>query len=209
MIDLIRILSRLAEQRPLFHAEADFQHALAWEIQRQLSDADLRLEVPYSREDRREHIDIILNLGGEKYAIELKYKTKKLWANVRGEEFNLRDQHARDIGRYDFIKDIVRLEHRVMSNVFTGAFAAILTNDNNYWSSNADGSTVDAAFRIEENRKLAGKLAWSPDASEGTTAGRKSPLELSNSYSCKWTDYSLLVGEGAKELRYLLLEISP
>ena len=32
MIQIAQVLSTLAVQRPVFHSEADFQHALAWEI---------------------------------------------------------------------------------------------------------------------------------------------------------------------------------
>lgn len=38
------LMSQLAGTRPIFHSEADFQHALAWEIQNQHPQAAVRLE---------------------------------------------------------------------------------------------------------------------------------------------------------------------
>jgi hypothetical protein len=36
----------LRDKRPVFYNEADFQHALAWELQLADPAADLRLEIP-------------------------------------------------------------------------------------------------------------------------------------------------------------------
>jgi hypothetical protein len=44
------ILSTLAALRPLFHSEADLQHALAWEFHHRWPDADVCLESPRDRE---------------------------------------------------------------------------------------------------------------------------------------------------------------
>ena len=46
VVEIGEILSALAEQRPVFHSEADFQHAFAWEIHQQLPMASVRLELP-------------------------------------------------------------------------------------------------------------------------------------------------------------------
>ena len=37
-------LAKLAKKRPVFHSEADFQHALAWELQLDDPTAGIRLE---------------------------------------------------------------------------------------------------------------------------------------------------------------------
>lgn len=47
MIDIEQVLKELAKKRPVFHSEADFQHALAWEIQITYPDANIRLEKPF------------------------------------------------------------------------------------------------------------------------------------------------------------------
>ena len=40
------VLTALAKQRPIFHSEADFQHAIAWEMHKHLPRASVRLERP-------------------------------------------------------------------------------------------------------------------------------------------------------------------
>ncbi len=44
-LDIHGALGRLSAVRPIFHSEADFQHALAWTIQLQHPDATIRLEI--------------------------------------------------------------------------------------------------------------------------------------------------------------------
>jgi len=56
------------------------------------------------------HLDIQLSGGDRSLGIELKYKTRALSLEINGEWFRLKDQAAQDIARYDFIKDLHRLE---------------------------------------------------------------------------------------------------
>ncbi len=51
-----------------------------------------------------------MRVESQKLAIELKYKTRHLLGIVGGEIYDLGDQAAQDLGRYDFFKDIERLE---------------------------------------------------------------------------------------------------
>lgn len=43
-VDIAAALSALAAQRLVFHSERDFQHALAWQIQLNYPEAQIRLE---------------------------------------------------------------------------------------------------------------------------------------------------------------------
>lgn len=42
--DVEQTMARLAARRPIFHSEADFQHAFAWQVQIDHPDARIRLE---------------------------------------------------------------------------------------------------------------------------------------------------------------------
>ena len=46
MLALHKAMDDLARRRPVFHAEADFQHALAWHLRRSGAVDDVRLEKP-------------------------------------------------------------------------------------------------------------------------------------------------------------------
>ncbi len=46
---LHKLMADLAAHRPIFHSEADFQHALAWQIHEAMPDCEIRLEWPYPK----------------------------------------------------------------------------------------------------------------------------------------------------------------
>jgi hypothetical protein len=71
LLDLNQVLESLAEKRPVFHSEADFQHALAWEIHNVKSDASIRLELPVRADDGAVHLDLLVVCDHQRFAIEL------------------------------------------------------------------------------------------------------------------------------------------
>ena len=167
MLDIETIMRALARDRPLFHSEADFQHALAWRMHEAMPDSGIRLE--YKPPGKRIYLDLWLERIG--VAIELKYRTRKpalkrkLALEHNGEAFELRNQSANDISRYDFMKDIQRLESLSGIPRAKAGFAIFLTNDHLYWNEPARRDTVDASFHMNEGRQLRGEMAWSERAS--------------------------------------------
>lgn len=200
----------LAAHRPVFHSEADFQHALAWEVQRSLPRAAVRLERPVKVPDRIKplHVDVWIEQEGEAIVIELKYKTRILQASERGELFLVQNHGAQDLGRYDFIKDIWRAETVVEHSTRVVGHAVMLTNDPSYWSPPRNSHTVDSEFRLHDGRELQGSLNWGAHAGEGTMRGREEPLGLSGSYLLRWKDYSQTRAEKHARFRYLHVEIN-
>ena len=72
MLNLVEEMLALAAIRPIFHSEADFQHALALSLIARHPDLELRLEHP--RDGVAGAIDIIGRSGGRRVlALELKY----------------------------------------------------------------------------------------------------------------------------------------
>ena len=61
MLDIHQVMADLANRRPVFHSEADFQHELALEIRRVWVDCPIRLEFPpFPDRDKRMALDIWL-----------------------------------------------------------------------------------------------------------------------------------------------------
>lgn len=206
MIDWKSTLCELSAERPVFHSEADFQHALAWKLRERHPDAYLRLEYrPFS--DERVSVDIWMRTAEAAAAIELKYFTRKANVEVAGEHFNLRDQSAQDIRRYDFVKDISRLERIVAHHEDVSGHVILISNDSSYWSHSANRSTADAAFRIHEGSDLTGLLKWSELASAGTMRSREAVLHVQGRYVSAWNDYSEVPNERFGKFRYLLVDI--
>jgi hypothetical protein len=200
------VMLQLAQERPLFHAEADFQHALAWKLHERHPSASIRLEHPLAKMERRAYVDIRISDSGRTYLLELKYKTRRLDLELKGEQYHLRDQAAQDLGRYDFLKDIERLEHAVTSPV-EGGWAIFLTNDSSYWAPLRNSEFAYASFALCEGRALNGRLEWGAQASPGTRRGREAPIVLSGTYALSWREYSVLGQAGYSRFRYLCVPI--
>jgi hypothetical protein len=117
------------------------------------------------------------------------------------------DQSAQDIGRYDFIKDLRRLEQIVSGRSDITGYAIFLTNDSAYWAPPKSSQTVDASFRIHDGRILTGDLGWASGASEGTMRGREDRLHVNGAYKLSWKDYSEISQKSYGRLRYLLAKV--
>ena len=89
VLNLLHVLKSLCRKRSVFHSEADFQFALAWEIQLLIPTAEIRLEYPPEGEPNK-YIDILVRNEGSVFPIELKYKTRKLSVFVDSEQYNLK-----------------------------------------------------------------------------------------------------------------------
>ena len=123
------------------------------------------------------------------------------------EIFDLLNQSAQDIGRYDFLKDIQRLERIVFDRNDIVGYAVFLTNDSAYWITPRNINTVDANFRIYQGRILSGELSWGSHASEGTMRGREETIHIKGAYNLNWQDYSEPSQESYGKFRYLLVKI--
>jgi hypothetical protein len=204
------LLTHLAASRPVFHSEADFQHALAWRIHEAHPTLAVRLEYRPPLPDSRVYVDVWATDGRAALALELKYKTRRLQVTVKGEPFNLLDQSAQDLGRYDLIKDVCRLEKIAASSpagTFTG-YVVLLTNDSAYWAAPRSAGTVDAPFRVHEGRMLCGDLLWGADAGAGTIKTREGTLRVSGSYPLQWADYSSPHSGSYGRFRYLAIRVA-
>ena len=203
------VLEQLASKRPIFYSEADLQHALAWELQTQNPAAAVRLEYPANLNGKTAYIDIFVRNGDSVMAIELKYKTRRTSIDHNGETYALRDQSANDQGRYDFIKDIQRLESFVRTTLNANSYAIFIANDGAYWNPPQKPNTVDAEFRIHDGRVLANTLSWSGNFKPGTVAGRTAPIVLRHTYTLEWDEYSSFSNVRHGRFRFLMVRVSP
>lgn len=189
-MDITAILEALRTKRVVFHSEADFQFALAWEIQLRYPSAAVRLEYP-PPDDPTKYIDILIRLGDDVYPIELKYKTKLFNVVVGGEPYFLKNHGAQDVGKYDFVKDICRVEaFREHVAGYREGYAIWLTNDPYYWTATKNGDAGYAAFSVHHGAVKNGAMAWGASMNEGSIKGREKPLALSGNYRIDWRDYS-------------------
>ncbi len=208
-LDIHGLMRELSETRPIFHSEADFQHALAWQIHEAMPDSQIRLEYPFRHDGNTMNLDIWLPT--ERMAIELKYLAKRLELNFKAERFAMNNHGASDQRRYDFLLDVQRLEYiaNYEDESARAGFAVLLTNDPAYWKSPTIGweSTIDADFRLHEGRKVMGPLMWAAHAGAGSIKGREEPIDIIGSYDLNWRDYSRLGESNNQQFRYLAVMV--
>ena len=192
-------LTNLTKQRPVFCSEADFQFAFSEVLRVYLPNAKIRLERPFPvGKGKYYHVDLWVEDEGKIYPIELKYKTKKCNIIFDDGPFLLKDQSAEDLGRYDYIADIKRIENiKVLRpETFGEGYAIMLTNDASYYDPQRQHHkpTIDSDFRIYDGVNLTGLLRWKPTPNskipveEGDRGSRKA-ITLSGNYPIKWTMY--------------------
>jgi hypothetical protein len=187
-------LGLLRQSRPVFHSEADFQHALAWAAH--LSDPSLRVRLE-TRPEPGMRLDLLISRPAtdRHLALELKYLTAAWDGEVDGERIALLHQGAQDIRAYDVVKDIQRVERFVDGWPGWSGAVLVVANDPAYWSRPGHGRPTNAdAFRIYDQQLLSGSRTWGPATGAGTMKGRKAAIELRGSYTCRWEDYSTLPG---------------
>ena len=212
MIDMCAVLQALGDRRPVFHSEADFQHALAWQLHLCYSNCNIRLERPFPIHEEAIHVDIWCDTPACSLAIELKYVTRELNVVIHGERFALKNQAAEDVRRYDFLRDIQRLESIAESSHSVCGYAIILTNNHLFWQKPTQGNVNDAEFRIHERRLNSGTHDWGPNTGDGTKKDREDPIEIHDTYDLTWQDYADVHDDGGSPsalFRYLLVRAEP
>jgi hypothetical protein len=195
----------LSARRPIFHSEADFQHALAWEIQTTHRDAEIRLEKRVAI-DPSINIDILVTVGRSSFGIELKYPRRSMSVEVDGEVFTLATG-ADDHGRVYALEDFARLERLVEDGVLASGIFVMLTNIPNVWMPAASKTRVlYDEFRIHDGHTLSGRMAWGDWGEPGGRPSGRGIVELRGTYPLVWRHYSHLPGG---DFRYLLVGIEP
>ena len=194
---ITKALQALFSENRIFCSEADFQFALAWKIKELNPAADIRLEYIPWLFDKNMHIDIVVFIDGQMIPVELKYKTKGFIGTVGKESVYLKDQSAQDLGRYDFLHDVQRMEKITYSRIYPikKAYSILLTNDQNYWEIPGPRKRErnDEEFRIHEGTVIHGEKNWKSGTGSSTKKYREEPIILRGTYTIKWNDYILIL----------------
>ncbi len=197
-------MKHLARRHPLFHREADFQHAFAWLAHELEPAADVRLERRLSAETN-ERVDLLLVVGDLSIAVELNYPLAELHATVIDEPFIQRAHGADDVVRFNYVWDIVRLERLVDGGVAHAGVAVLLTNVAWLWQprkTSARGPAADTEFSVHDGRELTGQLSWTGTATWWRIQKLPEAVHLRGRYPMRWQLYSTVDGDGRGEVRW-------
>ena len=218
-----KALRELLKERPVFHSEADFQHEFAMGLRKIKGFKKMRLEKPFyvkgkSKESNKIELDIYAEIDNKKIGVELKYKTRRMDV-IWGEElFSLKSHYAQNLGRYDFIKDIYRLEALRKNNpVIDAGFAIMLTNDSAYYelSRRSKESKFGISFLLKGEKGdvvlKSGILDWKRGYNLNSVGNARSVgIPLSKSYGLAWKNacvYKNGQDEKVQDFKYLLVAV--
>lgn len=215
--DLEKIIDSFADIGLVFSNEQDFQFQLGKELKKlsfvkevyfemlSLKNSYLYIQQELMKDpkykltrDVKEYYDLIVELDDGTYvAIELKYKTpqKICFYETKFGKFITLSQGAYDLGAYDFLEDISRLE-KINTRYFPNGikiskgYCIFLTNDKNYRFNDFSGSKIWKNYSLRTD-KLRGELPIG--STEIPYLKRYEPLILENDYplSKYWHDYKL------------------
>ena len=124
----------------VFLSEADLQVNLAFYLKKENNEVFLEYHVKslvgYPWKNENIYIDFVIKEGDKYLPIEIKYKTsnEEIDLNVFGKEDKtlLKQQGAQSNGRYDFWKDVKRLELLKKEYKLEEGIALFVTNDKSY-----------------------------------------------------------------------------
>lgn len=207
MINIELVMLELGKRFTLFHSEDDFKFQLAWIIKEMYPMVIVNLERKL-RPDLSDRTDLVVSDTNLQVPIELKYKTTKLDAVINAERFILKYQGARDYARYDFLRDISRIESLVRSidSIIEG-YAIIITMDQSILKE-AQLNTNAASFPIHQGNTIHGNYSFAEKAKEKNLA-RSRTLSIKGKYQMKWYEYSRIeVSNRIESLYCLIVKVS-
>ncbi len=209
ILDIEKCVKSLSKKRPIFHSEKDFQFALAWEIQKEYSKANIRLEYPVDKMD----IDIVVFCGENNKTmipIELKWLRTDFKCCINGEKFQLSLSGAEAEVRYDCLKDIKRIESiSETRDNFVEGYTIWLSNIETHFN----GDHKYMLFDISQGKIHTGKIDWdrddkknikntTKDTLKNVEKSRKEPIKLNGEYEFKWIHYSIIAESEIEDKKY-------
>lgn len=204
-------LHALGEERPLFHSEADFVLELAMKLKELNPVLKFRAERPYANNNGTIYLDLEVINESKKYAIELKYKTKKFVDSIYNEPYNLTSHYAPNLSRFDFWADLERVQFLISKCQFAGGFVVFLTNDSNYWNNDSKGY-MSYGFNLKDKRTVQKNkiLKWSNQPSEASVGKIDKKrlgkcFQFQKPYTLNWDLFSELKDQ-KQVFKYLLVE---
>lgn len=203
--NIYSIIDTLSKTRKIFHSEADFQFSIAWEIKKKYPNIKVRLEY-INKDIDKMHLDILLINNDMLIPIELKYVTKSFTCELDKETYTLKDHSAQDLRRYDFIKDISRIEEcKEKLDNFQEGYSIMITNDKSYYKEyESNRISICHDFRIHQGNSSTRLSKWRNNPSIGSIKGRESDINLKNDYTFNWQPYSNIENE---EFKILIVKI--
>jgi hypothetical protein len=215
MSDIIsRALGRLEKKKRLFHSESHLSAWLTVTLKQMLglSSMPKLQKAGFYSENKRLLLDMLFDHRGREYAVELKYARGPMGRGgplpYKGDVYYApKSGAADDITRFNFLKDVMRLESEIPRRDNSVGFALLLTNRRTLWEK-GDETRNDTAFFLHDGIPQGTlKWKWTPSPETRRRAG-DGPLKINGNYSsAKWRTYTKIPELENEMFRYLLVKV--
>lgn len=208
----------LEQNNELLFNERDFQMHLAIWLKGigKYDDVDVEYYVPFEEFggkyiwESELRLDIVVRKGQEYLPIELKYKTKSVKQKISrfGKELEecevMKNQGAQDLGKYNFWKDVRRVELvcKRFKNIKNG-LAVFLTNDNAYLKAGRNDSNC-IKLSMSEGEHDRDKFWLKPESS---CAKENKNFSVEKDYSINWQKTSFDIENTKHDFYYCIVTI--
>lgn len=152
-----------------------------------------------SKKPQEMYVDIVVGKEGEYVPVELKYKKKQLKGDVElfgqnmGAGIILKNDQAHDFGRYEFWKDVRRIELLVKSfGKVKNGIALFVTNDESYKTASV-AETHSEHFAMGNGTGTYHKdvnCCWPFDPLASKSYKTSPCFKLDNEHEVKWNNYT-------------------
>jgi hypothetical protein len=219
---LINYLKELAEIRPLFYSEADFQHSFAILLSTKghtviLEKSFYNVAVDGCLQEfyKEMHIDILID-GNT--AVELKYKTKGLGKVYK--DYEIKQHGATNHGRYDAYEDARRIVSLIIDDTYTEVqtgFTIFLTNEELYWSK-PNSKSMNSEFSLVDGCPFKNSLSWKYKSknhklkkkTSGSTrySKERNPMKVKFRDKILWQNFGKSNDEIIPNFKFFILDLS-
>ena len=132
-------MKNLAQEHPRFLSERNFRDVLCEKIQSEFPSAEIRFERSATLRGKTNKIDIIVNLGGKLFPIELKRKLERHRAETENRERMLKDIKRLEVLKLENLKT-KNMKFNVTPVKIQSCFAIWLSDNHRYWSDKGENS---------------------------------------------------------------------
>lgn len=188
-------LTQILQREDSIVSEAQLKYALAWELQSALPQGyHIYLEYPVrmvkdNENEKRLYYDIVIKYENKYCVIELKFKTSNTKVFYDGKEFEFKNHYAQDLGRFDFLKDVERIEFFKDCNkeTFDCGYAVMVTNDRLYWESKGKNTKYENFALYEGRENVSNHLKWNNPNKQSVGEKRVNGIQLKANYKVEWS----------------------
>lgn len=197
----------------VFFNEAHFQDEFCLALNNKLS-KNYKLTLEYSPNFNKYRVDLLIEdiRSDEKIIIEFKYVVRKQMVQIHNSNIfiNLKSQGAYDVRRYQFWRDVSKIEDLIQNKKCNEGYCVLLTNAVSLIQP-INPTNIDYYFDISAgcHPLKTGTLYWNhscPKFKTGKTLGRyKNKVSISKQYNFTYTNYT---HPNFSDFKYLILPIS-